>query len=414
MAAELMTQICAPALALGVGGALLLTERTRLLGKVIFYFGAQTGMSLYMKAVLSSSVVSEELGLRGFPAAFVVTGLQQLTALIFFTLWVLVSRFTPWKYSPKRLTSTREWVIVIVFSMAFTANIALNNFSVQLLPVSVNLTLRSCVPMPTFLLQQTAGWLIGSMAKDGRFMEVALMLAGVVCAAVAVVAKAGAPIADDDQASNEFLGVVVCCMSVFAASVNMVLAGILGNVLNSVDTTAYMSLPAVLLLLPPSFLMSHPVGWPVHKPMTDWEVFVKVLALSPSTVGLAFLSGIFAFGYNVFQYNIVQTLSATHATLAGNFNKAATIVLALLVGLDCLPEGTRGLAMLAGTLGNIGTFTAYNLSKMSHREDARGAHGGEANAEEAILLAEEMGKPAGGSTLSSTAPEVIADGRTPN
>merc|ERR1712113_723506 len=99
-----------------------------------------------------------------------------------------------------------------------------------------------------------------------------------------------------------------------------------------------------------------------------------VLVKSPSTVGLAALSGALSLAYNTLQYGIVQCLSATHVAFAGNFNKALTIPLALLVGLEHLPAGKWGWIMLLACFGSIGAFAAYNV--VSGGQGGHGGHGG--------------------------------------
>ena len=44
------------------------------------YFAGQSSFALYMKLVLSEETISRELNLRGMPAAFLVTAIQQVTA----------------------------------------------------------------------------------------------------------------------------------------------------------------------------------------------------------------------------------------------------------------------------------------------------------------------------------------------
>merc|ERR1712216_686104 len=68
-----------------------------------------------------------------------------------------------------------------------------------------------------------------------------------------------------------------------------------------------------------------------------------------------------AFAYNVLQYTIVQSLTAAHTTFAGNFNKAATVALALILGMEQLPPGGWGVLMLSAILCNILAFTAYSV-----------------------------------------------------
>ncbi|CAE8626048.1 unnamed protein product [Polarella glacialis] len=367
-------------------------------GKLTIYFGAQTGMNLYMKAVLSHSIVdgkgsllnNVELhhNLEGVPAAFALTALQQVTAFFLFMVYIGLSHmFSSNPYTPKKLKDSREWFAVILFSLSFTLNIALNNFSMSLISLSVNLIIRSCLPLSTFISQQVAARCTGEKIKDCKLLEIALMLMGVTCAAVAVIAKTKAA-AEGPQVAGQnddlVYGVTICILSLFSGSINLALAGVLGTSvsLNSLDTTVYMAVPATLFLIPVVFFYQHPIKnqeWQLvmggRSQLTDWEVFSEVCRLSPGTMTLSVLSGVFALGYNVLQYNIVQTLSATHTAFAGNFNKAATIFLAILVGLEAMPQGYWGIVMLSAVLGNILSFTGYNLAKIKGGGEIGHAHG---------------------------------------
>jgi drug/metabolite transporter (DMT)-like permease len=369
---ELLKEIAIPVAAFGIGLTLLPRESTAVPGKLAMFFGAQTVMNLYMKETLSGIVVSEEENLKGIPSAFIVTAIQQMVAFFLFGFLLLGSQLTPWRYTPKPLTTRMEWLTVLLFSLSFTMNIALNNFSISLLPLSVNLIIRSCLPLATFVSQRAASKCTGEAVKDARPLELALMLAGVFCAALAVVAKSH----DSDKGSSEsrtlVFGIVMCLASLFSGAINLALAGVLGTAvsLNSLDTTLYMSIPAFVILSVPSLLYRHPVGgWPGMGEMTDWEILMKVLELRPTAVTLAAISGVLALMYNVFQYNIVQTLSASYTAFAGNFNKAATIALGLIVGLETLPPGVWGIVMVAACLGNIVAFTAFNIVKAGAKKD---------------------------------------------
>merc|ERR1712217_936454 len=177
------------------------------------------------------------------------------------------------------------------------------------------------------------------------------------------------------ESKNLIFGVIVCVISLFSGSINLALAGVLGTSikLNSLDTTVYNAIPATILLLGPIFLYPHPVNWPDHGAMTDYTIFKIVLSKSPFTVGLAALSGALSLAYNTLQYGIVQYLSATHVAFAGNFNKALTIPLALLVGLETLPPGKWGWIMLFACFGSIGAFAVYNA--ISGGAGGHGGHG---------------------------------------
>merc|ERR1740138_1569281 len=318
-----------------------------------------------MKEVLSNQAISE--GKRGFPAAFAVTGLQQLTGFFLMMAWMAVSRFTSYPYVPKKLSSRMDYIAVLLFSVAFTANIALNNYSMALIPISVNLIIRSCFPLPTFLAQKLVSWCTrDGRAKDSSLVELALMLFGVLCACVAVVAKTRSSGAAPGESRQLVWGVTVCVISCFAGSTNLVLAGMMGSTLNlnEFDTVIYTALPAAALLIP-AMSIPHVVHWGEDgASLTDWEILEEVLDNNRSVLVLAVLSGVFALAFNLLKYGIVQRLSATHTAFAGNFNKAFTIVMAMVQGLEPFPSDYWGWVMVIACMGNIGSFTGYNIAKL--------------------------------------------------
>merc|ERR1719433_2609336 len=106
-----------------------------------------------MKAVLSDAIVSELENLKGVPAPFALTAIQQIVSFFLFVFWMLVSFPTKCRYTPKVLWTWSEWSKVGMFALAFTGNIALNNYGIQLLPLSVNLIIRSCIPAATIIVQ---------------------------------------------------------------------------------------------------------------------------------------------------------------------------------------------------------------------------------------------------------------------
>merc|ERR1719229_1165784 len=96
--------------------------------------------------------------------------------------------------------------------------------------------------------------------------------------------------------------------------------------------------------------------WPGFPNMTDWEVLEEVLARNPMAMTPMLFSGLLAFVYNILQYTLVHKLSASYATFAGNFNKAATVALSLLLGLEALPDGKHGYVFILAVVGNITAF----------------------------------------------------------
>merc|ERR1719401_2364198 len=105
--------------------------------------------------------------------------------MIFFT----GAYFTPYRYTPKKLTGLFEVFCVVIFGCVFALNIALNNFSLGYISIAVNLIIRSCLPLTTFLSQQTLAQFNMYPLQPCRAMEIALMVFGVVCAAVFTIAQ---------------------------------------------------------------------------------------------------------------------------------------------------------------------------------------------------------------------------------
>jgi len=186
-APRLLKELAVPIAATLCGLAALHAEATRLIGKLLLFFGAQTFMNLYMKAVLSRSIVSSELGMAGVPAAFAITAIQQLVSFALLAAGALASQLTPWKYSPNKKTTPRQLGMVLCFSLSFTLNIALNNFSLSMLDISVNLMIRSVAPLTTVIVQIVFSRFLGS--KSLELVEIGLMFAGALFGLVAVIAK---------------------------------------------------------------------------------------------------------------------------------------------------------------------------------------------------------------------------------
>lgn len=327
---------------------------------VMIYFGAQTGMNLYVKALLTTLVIDEEEGIRGVPIGFLITAIQQFVAFGCFCTFLVGGRVLDTGYKVKRLRTRSEYLAVVGFSMTFAFNIGLNNFSLSFLSISVNLIIRSCLPLSTALSQMVVGQFVG-VSKPISQREWLLMFTGVSCATVAIYVKNQGV----SGSSETMLGICCCVASIFSGALNMVLAGVFGTVvhLNALDTTCYMALPAAVVLLMPALLFAHPTGWPGHSSMTDVQVLLKVLGTRPSVMGYVLISGVLAFMYNVLQYALVQRLSPTYTAFAGNFNKAATVALALLLGVETLPANGYDQIFLFAILGNIVAFTAYSLQK---------------------------------------------------
>merc|ERR1719422_1777160 len=125
-----------------------------------------------------------ESDLTGFPAGFALTALQQVISFGLFVLFFVAVYATPWRYTPKKLESKFEFFCVLVFGFVFCMNIALNNFSLSLISIAVNLIIRSCLPLTTFLSQQGLSMCNLFPKKPFKILELVLMCIGVTCAGI--------------------------------------------------------------------------------------------------------------------------------------------------------------------------------------------------------------------------------------
>merc|ERR1719215_1807397 len=204
-------------------------------GKLVLYFGAQSFMNIFMGWVMGTHVTVEkgtvlhdgstlEQNLTGCPAGFALTALQQIISFFVFIIYFCAVYYTPYKYTPKELNTTKEKICVIIFGCVFALNIALNNFSLGYISIAVNLIIRSCLPLTTFLSQQGLAVVGLYPFKQCKMLEVSLMVAGVFCAAAFTIAKIMGAGKASHESSNMVLGVIACIASLLCGSLNLALA----------------------------------------------------------------------------------------------------------------------------------------------------------------------------------------------
>merc|ERR1712137_666240 len=208
------------------------------------------------------------------------------------------------------------------------------------------------------------------------------MVAGVFCAAAFTWAKIAGAGKSGHSSSNMVLGVVACIASLLCGSLNLALAGVLGEMKLSVyDTVAYMSVPATLFLLPIATFIQKPVPgmWPQvfgASHASDYQILMQVYALSPHTFFLFVLSGVFSFAYNIIQFSIVHALSPSATAFGGNFNKAALIFLTLILPflqVHKLPGMPYILVIWLAVIGNVAAFSAYAYLQILDKEKKQAA-----------------------------------------
>jgi len=321
---------------------------------------------------------------------FALTAFQQVISFLCFLIMFAVLYPTPYKIMPKKITSRFEVLSICIFGCVFAMNIALNNFSLGYVSIAVNLIIRSCLPLTTFLSQQGLALFKLYPFKPCKAMEISLMLAGVVCAAAFTVAKIMGSGGKGHSGSNQVLGVVMCIASLLCGSVNLALAGVLGEMKLSVyDTVAYMSVPATLFLIPFCLIQKPVPGqWPEVfgvNTASDYQILQKVAVLSPGTFFFFVLSGVFSFAYNIIQFSIVHTLSPSATAFGGNFNKAALVFLTLILPflqVHKLPGAPYIYVIWAAVLGNVAAFSYYSYLQIVAKRATEEAkkldnHGGE-------------------------------------
>merc|ERR1719330_444406 len=249
-----------PSLGLIVGAVIMQVFKTgsgKTVGTLVLYFGAQSFMNIFMSWCLGTHVTIPqgtivngqmlEQDLKGCPAGFALTALQQVVSFIIFIFVYIGSIGMGRKIQVKQLSGATEWVSVIIFGCVFAANIALNNFSLGYISIGVNLIIRSCLPLSTFVSQQIMAQFNLYRKQQCEIVEILLMCIGVVCATVFTWADFKGQI----EMNGRFIGVIACLGSLLCGSLNLSLAGVLGDLkLEVLDTVAYMAIPATIFLTP--------------------------------------------------------------------------------------------------------------------------------------------------------------------
>jgi len=381
-----------PIVGLVIGAAMMQgKEKVATIGKLVLYFGAQSFMNIFMGWVMRTNVTLKagskfgdrvlEHDLTGCPAGFALTAFQQLISFIIFMTFFAAAWNTQYRYTPKKLNSKFEVMSVLIFGCVFALNIALNNFSLGYISIAVNLIIRSCLPLTTFCSQQILSLFDLYPRKPCKPLEISLMVIGVLCAGAFTTAKIMGS-GHAKESGNMVLGCVMCIASLLCGSLNLALAGVLGETkLNVYDTVAYMAIPAFVFLLPIACFLQKPVPgeWGTvfgKSKMTDVEILFGVWKYNKVTILWLVVSGVFSFIYNIIQFSIVHTLSPSATAFGGNFNKAALVFLTLMLPFLRVHElpGMPYIAWIWGSVVcNICAFSTYSWLQIKAKEEAAAA-----------------------------------------
>jgi len=355
-------------IALVLGGMCYYSQRLAPISSHLIFFGAQSFMNLYMKMTLSQVKLTVDGTMQGIPAPYLLTASQQCVSFLLLLVLIPISFMTPWKFKPTPVTTPRGWATLLLLALCFTFNISLNNLSLSMLPLSVNLVIRSCAPLTVLCLDRVFG-----TQSNGTSTDTFIMTFGTLCAALVVVAKmhSGTTLETGDSVHTS-LGAFICTCSLIAASIELMVVRSAGSTLklNPIDLVFYMPIPVAIMLAGPIYFIPHPVSWAENGMLTDAQIFWHVWKISPASLVLLALSGILALGYNGLLYSIVQKISPAYASYTSNFNKVATISLSLLFGLEHMPQNYWAAFFGLGILGNIGAFTFTSARKAAMSQSA--------------------------------------------
>ncbi|CAE8639323.1 unnamed protein product [Polarella glacialis] len=338
-------------------------------GTFLMFFGAQSFLTLYMKNLLCESVVAD--GLKGLPAPFAITALQQVISFLLLVLLLKVSKLLGLKYEPKGVTSLHQLTATVGLAACFVLNIGLNCLSLSLLDISVNLAIRSTAPFTALVVNMAVSSCSTSTAQQQSKQHhksaayILLILAGTLSCAAVAVAKSKSNTADVGINFNFVLGVSACSLSIFFASVELVVVSKFvsdfGFKLNPLDTVLHVAVPAALLLLPWVFFYRHPVSWFREEAMTDWEVLQLAANLNPDVIWLALGSGLLAVGYNIFLYSLVQGFSPQMAALSSNFNKVVTVCISIGLGVEHMPRHPWNYVLIGAMVCGFASFAGIGF-----------------------------------------------------
>jgi len=100
---------------------------------------------------------------------------------------------------------------------------------------------------------------------------------------------------------------------------------------------------------------------PLGRGWTDADVLAAGISLRTDILVWIALSGLLAFGYNVFTTFFAVKLSATTASFVGNFPTSTLVSLLILERTP--PSGSWAILLWASIFGNVAAFAAYNALK---------------------------------------------------
>lgn len=260
---------------------------------LVLYFILNLALTLYNKIILS---------LFQFPFPWTLTAIHTLCGAIgSYLLWSW-GIFTPAKLGE------RENMVMLMFSVLYTINIAISNVSLNLVTVPFHQVVRAMTPVFTIILS------VGFLQKSYSGMTYLSLLP-------VVAGVAFATFGDYDYTAMGF----------FLTVLGTVLAAIKTVVTNRVQVGRLKLHPLDLLLRmsPLAFCQTLVYSY-VTGEMSQVKAFVTT-SFSWSLAFALFANGIIAFFLNVVSFTANKKTSALTMTVAGNVKQVLSIILAVII-----------------------------------------------------------------------------------
>ncbi|KAI8073345.1 triose-phosphate transporter family-domain-containing protein [Gongronella butleri] len=257
------------------------------------YFVFNLSLTLYNKIILQ---------LYEFPFPWTLTGVHTMCGAIGSYLFWRADVFTPSQLGE------RENIVMILFSVLYTINIAISNVSLNLVSVPVHQVIRAMTPLFTILLSVM---FLGKSYSSLTYISLFPVVAGV----------GFATFGDYDYTTAGF----------FLTMLGTVLAAIKTIVTNRVQVGRLKLHPLDLLLRmsPLAFIQTMAYSYLTGE-MAIMHDFVKTRG-SWSLVFALLVNGILAFFLNVVSFTANKKTSALTMTVAGNVKQVLSIVLSVII-----------------------------------------------------------------------------------
>jgi hypothetical protein len=364
-----------PLVALVIGGILASTAYSSsevLFGRFVLVIGAQTSINIFVKDVLSEMELPSS-ALKGAQVPFLVTALQQVFSFVVLGLWAIISQYTPWPYWPKRADTTSAQALIIGLSFSFVFNFALNNLSLCLIDLSLNLIIRACHPLIVLLMEVAISAAAHRWPSEHNWRP-RLYIMGIAATFGFLVVLAKVQTHEAMHSSYMAFGSALSLLSLLASCTEHVLIKYAGPTCNltALDLSFYMSLSTTCLLIPAILFVPHPVNWPHTHSMTEVAIFREVFSLSDVAVALVGVAGFASLVHNTIMYSMIKVLSLEQCSLLQNANKVITICFSVALGFEVLPPEPWTPFFVVGGVITFSAFTyASWLPKVKRTDDKR-------------------------------------------